>query len=80
IRATPPTLAKSRSPGTPGHFDRALVGSLLLLFPCSLSLVSGLRIAQIRAIFALPPQYGKYPHPLAYIQWFTGFNQPDNYT
>jgi hypothetical protein len=25
IRATPPTLAKSRSPGTPAHFDTALI-------------------------------------------------------
>jgi hypothetical protein len=25
----------------------------------------------------LPPQYGRYAHPLAYIEWFTGLNQPD---
>jgi hypothetical protein len=31
----------------------------------------GLRIAQIRLIFDLPPQFGSFRHPLAYVEWFT---------
>ena len=31
----------------------------------------GLRVAQVRLLFDLPPQFGHYPHPLAYIEWFT---------
>ncbi|KAJ7817432.1 hypothetical protein B0H14DRAFT_3148267 [Mycena olivaceomarginata] len=70
IRATPPALAKARSPGTPVHFDMALV----VKDPAHYSPSSGvqcLRVAQIRAIFMLQPQYGEYPHPLAYVEWFT---------
>jgi len=37
----------------------------------------GLRIAQIRAIFTLPAQYGTFPHPLAYIEWFRPFTTRD---
>ncbi|KAJ6548353.1 hypothetical protein B0H19DRAFT_1298935 [Mycena capillaripes] len=76
IRATPATRAKGRAPGSPEHFDTAL----FVEDPGHYSPSSGLRVAQIRAIFMLPPQYGKYPHPLAYIEWFTGFNQPDKTT
>ena len=31
----------------------------------------GLRVAQVRLIFNLPEQFGLFPHPLAYIEWFT---------
>lgn len=38
---------------------------------------AGLRPAQIRVIFNLPPQFGTFSHPLAYIEWFTPLNRPD---
>ncbi|KAJ7722129.1 hypothetical protein DFH07DRAFT_857176, partial [Mycena maculata] len=39
---------------------------------------AGLRPAQIRVIFKLPLQFGSYPHPLAYIEWFTPLkSRPD---
>ncbi len=28
-------------------------------------------------IFTLPPQFSKYDHPLAYVEWFTPLGQPD---
>ena len=37
----------------------------------------GLRVAHVRLIFNLPPQFGKFPHPLAYIEWFTHMGNPD---
>ena len=37
----------------------------------------GLRIAQVRLIFNLPAQFGSYPHPLAYIEWFTPLGMID---
>ncbi|KAJ7495100.1 hypothetical protein FB451DRAFT_999355, partial [Mycena latifolia] len=76
IRATPATLARGHAPGMRAHFDTALIVEDPAGYRPS-SGVQGLRIAQVRAIFMLPPQYGTYPHPLAYIEWFTPFNQPD---
>jgi hypothetical protein len=37
----------------------------------------GLRVAQIRAIFDLPPQFGPFPHPIAYLEWFTPLGNSD---
>jgi hypothetical protein len=37
----------------------------------------GLRAAQIRVIFELPAQYGRFPHPLAYIEWYRPFSSRD---
>lgn len=28
-------------------------------------------------IFKLPQQFGVYPHPLAYVEWFTRLRDPD---
>jgi hypothetical protein len=41
------------------------------------NLFSGLRAAQIHAIFSLPPQYGTFAHPLAYVEWFRPFSTID---
>ncbi|KAJ7676331.1 hypothetical protein B0H14DRAFT_3101987 [Mycena olivaceomarginata] len=62
IRATPPILARGRSPGTPAHFDTALIIEDPPSYRTSAG-IEGLRVGQIRAIFQLPPQYGTYPHP-----------------
>ena len=28
-------------------------------------------------LFKLPPQFGTFPHPLAYIEWFTPLREPE---
>ncbi|KAJ7174921.1 Zn-finger domain-containing protein [Mycena filopes] len=76
IRATAAKAPKGRSPGTPAIFDTALVIEDPSQYRPSSGIV-GLRPAQIRVIFKLPPQFGQYAHPLAYIEWFTNFNRPD---
>ncbi|KAJ6553375.1 hypothetical protein B0H19DRAFT_949761 [Mycena capillaripes] len=76
VRASPAILPKGRSLGSPAHFDTAVIVEDPEHYTPSAG-VQGLRVAQVRAIFTLPPQYGKYSHPLAYIEWFTGFNQPE---
>lgn len=43
-------------------------------------ILAGLRIAQIRVLFKLPSQYGKFPHPLAYVEWFRPFTTRDEAT
>ncbi|KAF8803595.1 hypothetical protein BYT27DRAFT_7303850, partial [Phlegmacium glaucopus] len=42
--------------------------------------IAGLRVAQVRIIFELPPQFGYYLHPLAYVEWFTSLGNPDPLT
>jgi len=39
---------------------------------------SGLRVAEIHVIFTLPPHLGAFPHPLAYVHWFTPIRVWDN--
>jgi hypothetical protein len=40
---------------------------------------AGLRLAHVRAIFRLPPDYPlKCDEPLAYIEWFTALHKPDS--
>ncbi|KAJ6452581.1 hypothetical protein C8R45DRAFT_1193590 [Mycena sanguinolenta] len=78
IHAIPAVPAKGQKPGSPAIFDTALVHdsqlSLLLILN---GINAGLRPAQVRVFFKLPPQFGNYPHPLAYIEWFTALNQSD---
>ena len=41
---------------------------------CSI-VITGLCIAQVHAIFNLPPQFGQLPHLLVYIEWFMALGQ-----
>ena len=43
--------------------------------PTDINLI-GLKVAQVRVIFALPEEYGTFQHPLAYVEWFTPFCTP----
>ncbi|KAF7328578.1 hypothetical protein MVEN_02545900 [Mycena venus] len=76
IRAVAAVASKGRRVATPAVFDTALVIEDPSLYIPS-SGIAGLRPAQIRVIFKLPPQFGTYTHPLAYIEWFTPLNNPD---
>jgi hypothetical protein len=46
-------------------------------FNFNIYLFLGLRVAQVRLIFDLPQHFGTFPHPLAYIEWFTPLGRPD---
>jgi hypothetical protein len=39
--------------------------------------LKGLRVAEIRAIFKLPSQFGKFTQPPVYIHWFKPFQAWD---
>ncbi|KAH9979692.1 hypothetical protein BJV74DRAFT_879402 [Russula compacta] len=65
-----------RKPETPAHFDTALIIQDGKLHRENGGL-HGLQAAQIRVIFTLPFQYGSFPHPLAYVEWFRPFNMWD---
>ncbi|KAJ7051861.1 Zn-finger domain-containing protein [Mycena amicta] len=81
IRTMPAVAAipSRRKRAVPAHFDTALFIEDPASYQPSAG-VEGLRIAQVRCIFMLPPQYGDYMHPLAYIEWFTPFTRFDNTT
>ncbi|KAF5377941.1 hypothetical protein D9615_006759 [Tricholomella constricta] len=77
IRTTPAIKPNGRKLGSPPHFDTALIIENLAEHRQSGGF-SGLRPAQVRVIFILPPHLGTYLHPLAYIEWFTPLGRPDN--
>ncbi|KAG0696903.1 hypothetical protein DFH29DRAFT_812529 [Suillus ampliporus] len=80
VRATPEVLPSSsgRKPGSPNRFDMALVSSDgVQASKALLTLNAAVRVAQVRVLFRLPRQFGVYPRPLAYIEWFTPFREPD---
>jgi hypothetical protein len=52
----------------------SLTASNLVLTGC---ILAGLRVEEVRAIFRLPSQFGHFPHPLAYVHWFTSFRAWD---
>ena len=37
----------------------------------------GLQVGQVHAIFNIPPQFGHYPHPPVYVEWFTPLGTKD---
>ena len=49
----------------------------LVFFIFNIYIFQGLRVAQVRAIFDLPQHFGTFPHPLAYVEWFTPLGRPD---
>ncbi|KAF8152285.1 hypothetical protein B0H34DRAFT_111607, partial [Crassisporium funariophilum] len=79
IRTTPSVKPSGQKRGSPAHFDAALIIKNLKDY-CEMDGVLGLRAAQVCVIFTLPRQFGMYPHPLAYIQWFTPLGRPDALT
>ncbi|KAI0349104.1 hypothetical protein OH77DRAFT_1465723 [Trametes cingulata] len=76
VRASPAIPRRGHRKPVPAHFDCGLVledeaehterGGL-----------AGVRAAQIRVIFRLPPHIADFPHPLLYVQWFRLFRAPD---
>jgi hypothetical protein len=83
----------NRSSEKPAHFDTALIvenpqqyktdGGIagvffqIFLFYFYFKRFLGLRVAQVRLIFDLPSHFGLFPHPLAYVEWFTPLGRPD---
>ena len=69
-----PEIFKNRSKGSLDGMsamsdETVTIGSLFYI---------GLRLARVRIIFELPPQYGILPHPLLYVEWYTPFQRVDS--
>ncbi|KAF9548524.1 hypothetical protein CPC08DRAFT_648414 [Agrocybe pediades] len=79
IRTTPTVPAKGRKRAKPATLDVALVVEDRKAYRLGKGL-AGLRAAQVRFVFDLPPHLGRVKHPLAYVEWFTPLGQPDSST
>ncbi|KAF8868642.1 hypothetical protein BD779DRAFT_1614940 [Infundibulicybe gibba] len=79
IHTSPAVPPRGHKQGLPGVFDTALIIDDPMEYR-SRSGLAGLRVAQVRVIFLLPPYFGAYPHPLAYVEWFTSLGAPDPQT
>ncbi|KAM5544152.1 hypothetical protein V8D89_002201 [Ganoderma adspersum] len=78
IRAIPAQPACPLHPAAPSQFDTVLVREHPQSSD-SQNPLEGLRAAQVRAILRLPLSYGEHfqKDPVAYVEWFTPFHQPD---
>ncbi|KAF8798868.1 hypothetical protein BYT27DRAFT_7264414 [Phlegmacium glaucopus] len=76
ICTTPTIEAKGHTPAKPAHFNVALIIEDHDVYK-RFGGIAGLRVAQVRVIFKLPPQFRYYLHPLAYVEWFTSLGNPD---
>ncbi|KAF8579899.1 hypothetical protein K439DRAFT_1648365 [Ramaria rubella] len=72
VRATPIVPRRGRIAQTPAHFDTVLVHYTADAKDTG---AQGYRVARVRAIFRLPDHL-HYPHPLAYIEWYSEFREP----
>ncbi|KIK13304.1 hypothetical protein PISMIDRAFT_18070 [Pisolithus microcarpus 441] len=76
IRASPKVGARGRKVQTPARFDTVFVqggeNPRMETF-----LANSVKIAQVRVIFNLPHHLSSYPHPLAYVEWFTALQWRD---
>ncbi|KAG6907073.1 hypothetical protein DXG01_010681 [Tephrocybe rancida] len=73
------TSPKGRKLESPAHFDTTFIIENPVEYHAE-GRVKGLCVAQVQAIFDLPPQFGFHPHPLTYIEWFTPLGRPDTFT
>ncbi|KAJ7720241.1 hypothetical protein B0H16DRAFT_1256247, partial [Mycena metata] len=66
--------AKGIIPAKPGTFDTVLVR----VQPREVNdaPTHGLCVARVRAIFRIPDDFGQYPDPVVYVDWFKPLNQP----
>ncbi|KAK0476283.1 hypothetical protein EDD18DRAFT_1385437 [Armillaria luteobubalina] len=80
IRASPTVPVHGRNKEIPAQFDTVLAWKKLSEVGTDLDLLGnkGLHVGQVRVIFNLPEQLGMFPHPLAYIEWFTPLHKLDN--
>ncbi|KAJ3519654.1 hypothetical protein NM688_g9270 [Phlebia brevispora] len=81
IRTTPAIAAHGRKGSIPAFFDTALVIEDPVTWAHRVKgSLQGLRAARVKVIFELPLEFGRLPHPLAYIEWYTPFTRIDALT
>ena len=59
------------------HWSQKLDGTCLPQSGYNANNLLGLHVGQVKVIFSLPPEYGKFREPLVYVEWFTPLHQQD---
>ncbi|KAJ7168730.1 hypothetical protein C8R46DRAFT_897819, partial [Mycena filopes] len=78
VRATPATPSKGLKKAVPAHFDTVLARKVAATAGRQGRLsLEGLFPGRVRAIFALPVEYGRLDVPLAYVEWYKPLTQLD---
>lgn len=81
IRAVAAKAGRGRKQTVAAHFDTVFIDDpdvpMDELERRSPRSVTGTRIARVRVIFNLPAQFGSWPHPLAYVEWYTPLRRKD---
>ncbi|KAI6018454.1 hypothetical protein BKA83DRAFT_4464902 [Pisolithus microcarpus] len=72
IRVSPKIASRGRKAETAARFDTVFVMDEER--PCTLK---RMQLAQVRIVFKLPEVFGTFPHPLAYVEWFTTLQRRD---
>ncbi|KAG8922133.1 hypothetical protein FRC02_012118 [Tulasnella sp. 418] len=81
VRASPAIpkrhTAYARIKAKPAHFDTVLVKTGYK-GPGHSEQGQGYRVVQVQAMFTVPKNLANYPHPLAYVEYFTNFTWEAN--
>ncbi|KAK7059386.1 hypothetical protein R3P38DRAFT_3522392 [Favolaschia claudopus] len=77
IRAVRESPSSGLKRAKPGHFDTVLARKSQPSTPPGRLSLEGLFPARVRAIFALPVEYGFFSTPLAYVEWYKPLSQFD---
>ncbi|KAG8947757.1 hypothetical protein FRC03_000937 [Tulasnella sp. 419] len=81
VRASPAIperrTAYARTKAKPAHFDTVLIKTGYK-GPGQSERGQGYRVVQVRAMFTVPKNLANYPHPLAYVEYFTNFTREPN--
>ncbi|KAJ7614490.1 hypothetical protein FB45DRAFT_1110243 [Roridomyces roridus] len=77
IRAVRAVPARGLKKAVPQHFDTVLAYKEPPRTPATNRSLEGMFAGRVRAIFALPVEYGLLPTPLAYVEWYTPLTQLD---
>ncbi|KAJ7053548.1 hypothetical protein C8F01DRAFT_996513 [Mycena amicta] len=78
IRATRAAASVGLKKAVVAHFDTVLARKEQPAKPVKRLSLDGLFAGRVRAIFALPIEYGRFETPLAYIEWFTPLTRRDD--
>ena len=71
VHARPALPSVGIRPGSAAAFDTVLAWENSSQGCQGRSPLSRLTVGQVKVIFCIPDEFGSFPHPMAYVEWFT---------